>query len=390
MRIGMITACYHPVINGVTQMVSLYRRHLTALGHEVTIFTLGEPDPCDDELKIIRSPGLPVKDGYHLGWRYSRKAQARLRQMQVIHCHHLGMGMEFAYRYSNGPIMFTNHTRYDLHAGVHLPLPQRLVTALMRQIWPKLAGLADVVVTPSASMRTILREFGVQGRIEVIANGIDLESFRQPNRPLTKDDLGLDDSTILCLYVGRLSLEKRVDVLLAQFALAQKRIPKAHLMLIGSGTQQNPLKRQAERLGIAPFIHFAGAVAPQAIPDYLAAADIFVTTSPAESHPLAVMEAMAAGLPVAAPVAPGLVDLIASGLTGLLVRDPQPGLASALVTLGTDEAERHRLGRAAQIASERFDIRKTIEQTLAIYERLCQTRPDLHKQRANSRGSYYH
>lgn len=389
MRIGMVTACYYPVINGITRMLSLYQQHLTALGHEVTIFTLGDHDPRDDELKIIRSPGLPVKDGYHLAWRYSRRAQACLQQMHVIHCHHLGMGIEFAYRYSHGPIIFTNHTRYDLHVGVHLPLPQRLIKALMRQIWPKLAALADVVVTPSASMREILRDFGVRCPIEVIANGIDLRSFHQPGRPLTKGDFGLNDSTILCLYVGRLSPEKRVDVLLTQFALAQKLIPKIHLLLIGSGTQQKQLERQAAQLGIAPFTHFAGAIAPEAIPDYLAAADIFVTASPAESHPLAVIEAMAAGLPVAAPMAPGLVDIIESGLTGLLVRDQQSGLASALATLGTDVTERHRLGRAARIASERFDIRNTIEQTLTIYERLCHTHPHLQRQRANNRGSCY-
>lgn len=385
----MVTACYQPVINGVTQMLSLYQRHLTDMGHEVTIFTLGEPAPGDGDLHIIRSPGLPVKDGYHLGWRFSRQAQAGLQQMELVHCHHLAMGMEFAHRYSHCPIIFTNHTRYDLHAGVHLPLPHRLIKALMKQIWPRLAGLADVVVTPSASMRTILREFGLRGPIEVIANGIELQFYRRPGRPLTKADLGLDGSTVLCLYVGRLSPEKRVDLLLAQFALAQKQSPNLRLMLIGGGAQHNQLRRQAERLGIEAVTHFAGAVPPQAIPAYLAAADIFVTASPAETHPLAVIEAMAAGLPVAAPAAPGLVDIVESGVTGWLVQDRPAGLAGALVALAADEDARHRQGRAAQTASERFDIRHTIAQTVDIYERLVETRPDLQRRRPNGRRAGY-
>ena len=60
MHIGMVTACYKPVINGVTRMVALYKHHLEALGHEVTIFTLGEPDPAGDEPGVVRSPAVSL------------------------------------------------------------------------------------------------------------------------------------------------------------------------------------------------------------------------------------------------------------------------------------------------------------------------------------------
>jgi len=181
MRIGMVTACYKPVINGVTRMVLLYKQHLESLGHEVTVFTLGEPDPAGEEPSVVRSPAIPVADGYYVSMRYSRKAQVLLSQMDIIHCHHLFMSVEMAHRYGRCPIVYTNHTRYDLYTGSYTPLPQPAADALMRQIWPEFTDFADVVITPSASVRRVMLDFGVRRPIEVIENGVDLRPFRQPS-----------------------------------------------------------------------------------------------------------------------------------------------------------------------------------------------------------------
>ena len=95
MKIGMVTAVYKPVINGVTNMVSLYKRHLSELGHEVTVFTLGDPDPRGDEAGVVRSRALPLRVyGYHFGVGYAPQVQDRLREMDVLHCHHLVAGVD--------------------------------------------------------------------------------------------------------------------------------------------------------------------------------------------------------------------------------------------------------------------------------------------------------
>ena len=90
MRIGMVSATYDPsVINGAVRMVTLYKQHLEALGHEVTIFTLGDEQDGDREARIVRSPGFRLGDhGYFVGLRYSREAQMLLTKMEVVHCHH--------------------------------------------------------------------------------------------------------------------------------------------------------------------------------------------------------------------------------------------------------------------------------------------------------------
>ncbi len=385
MRIGMVTACYKPVVNGVTRMVSLYKKHLQAAGHEVTIFTLGDPDP-DDGPEVIRSPGLMLGDyGYYISARYSSKAQALLQEMDVVHCHHLFMSVEMAHRYGRSPIVYTNHTRYDLYTGSVTSLPQPAADAIMRQIWPEFTDYADVVVSPSDSIREVLLEFGVRRPIELIENGIDLRPFHNPPQPCSKTSLNIPETAVLVTYVGRLSPEKDIDILLEQFAVAKDVIPNLHLMIVGNGASRPELEKQTSQLGVADSVLFTGSLAYENIGNYLAAADIFATASVTEVHPLTVIEAMATGLPVAAIASPGIIDTVESGVSGLLTNKPAGGLAAALVGLASNKAWRQQMGAAAQSASKRFDIDNTIQRTIDLYNRLHQERPDLKRKRMHGR-----
>lgn len=382
MRIGMVTACYKPLINGVTQMVSLYKQHLEARGHEVTIFTLGDPDPAGDEPGVVRSPAISLgESGYYLGMRYTHAAQELLHQMEIIHCHHLFMSVDMAHRYGRCPIVYTNHTRYDLYTGTYIPLPQPAADALMRQIWPEYTDLADIVITPSESVRQVMFDFGVRQPIVVIENGVDLQPFRHPSRPCRKTDLGFSESDTLFIYVGRLATEKNLDILLEQFAIAQDIVPNLALLLVGKGPLHEELQSLAYELGIAAKVHFTGPVDYKEVANYLAAADLFVTASVTEVHPLTVIEAMAAGLPVVAVSSPGIVDTVEAGHSGLLTKRLNGGLAAAMVALALTPHRRQQMTEAAREASERFDIRHTVTRTLELYQTLRETRPDLTRHR---------
>lgn len=372
MQIGMITACYKPVVNGVTRMVSLYKSELEKLGHEVTVFTLGRPDPNGDEPGVIRSPGLPLPLGYHLAPRYTAQARARLRQMDILHCHHLLMGLELAYRYGRSPILYTNHTRYDLYTGNYLP--QAVADRLLRRFWPRLTALADLIVTPSASMRQVMRSFGVRRPITVVENGVDLRPFHTPTDPFTKTRLGLPETAVVAVYVGRLAPEKNLPCLLEQFAQARQDCPDLHLLLLGQGPLAAKLRQQANGLGVATAVHFTGELPNEQVANYLAAADFFATASVSEVHPLTLIEALAAGLPIVAPTAPGMVDIVTPHQTGLLTAPDQ--LAAAMRLLAQQPDQRQRLSQAARQASHRYDIRHTVQHSLALYERLHQTYPD--------------
>lgn len=386
MRIGMVTATYNPsVVNGALRMVALYRRYLEAAGHEVTIFTLGEPDEEDDDPRIVRSPGIPLGDhGYYVTIGYTREAQRLMGEMDILHCHHLFMSVEMAHRYARCPIVYTNHTRYDLYTGTYIPLPQPAADAIMRQIWPEFTDLADVVVVPSESVRQVMLDFGVRCPTVVIENGIELEPLLNPSRPRERTEFGIPADAPLAIYVGRLSSEKNLALLLEQFLVARQIVSDFHLLLLGSGPQQSELEQYAADLGLTDSVHFLGRVPFEDVCNYLAAADFFVSASMSEVHPLTVIEAMAVGLPVAAPVAPGFIDTVAPGRSGYLTDLPESGLAAAMVALAIDRERCKRMGQVAQDdACQRFDIKRTIDLTLQLYVDLLNKRPDLKRRKGH-------
>lgn len=382
MRIGMVTACYKPVINGVTRMVALYRQHLENFGHEVTIFTLGKPDPAGDDPGVIRSPGLPLgHTGYYVGVRYTRQAQALLEQMDIIHCHHLFMSVELAHRYAHYPIVYTNHTRYDLYAAAYTPLSFPATRFILRQAWPYFSHRANMVIAPSASVMQVLLAYGLRTPITVIENGIDLQPFHHPPRPQNKTSLGIPENATLLVFVGRLAPEKNIKTLLAQFAQLHARAAlngqAVHLLVVGSGPLTRELSALQATYQLDGYVHLAGAAPYEAVPNLLAAADLFITASVSEVHPLTIIEAMAAGLPVIGVASPGLSDTVISGKTGLLTTTPDT-LAEAALPLVLHKAQRQKMSAAARQASYRYNIERTCQLTLKLYKQLLYPTPSYH------------
>jgi 1,2-diacylglycerol 3-alpha-glucosyltransferase len=343
----------------------------------VTIFTLGDPDP-NDATEIVRSPGIPLGDyGYYFSTRYSNRAQLLLQEMDIIHCHHLLMSVEMAHRYGSAPIIYTNHTRYDLYTGTIISIPQPAADAIMRKIWPEFSDFADIVITPSESVKTIMEDFGVRRPIRLIENGVDLRAFHHPSAPQKKHSLGWKEDDVVVTYVGRLAAEKNLELLLEQFAIANELAPNLRLMLIGDGPARQTLQKKAAELNLESTARFLGAVPAAMVANILSAADFFATASISEVHPLTIIEAMGAGLPVIASHSPGISDTVESKKTGLLTNHPRGGLAAGMVALALNPDLRQKMGQQAFLESKRYSIEKTVEKTIQLYEECLQMRPDL-------------
>jgi glycosyltransferase involved in cell wall biosynthesis len=138
-------------------------------------------------------------------------------------------------------------------------------------------------------------------------------------------------------------------------------------------------------MGLARKVHFVGEVANEMVPNYLAAADFFVTASVTEVHPLTIIEAMASKLPIVAAASPGIVDTVDHAVSGYLSRHEQGGLAAAMVALAGDPDRCRRMGAAARKSSEQFDISSTVNQTVDLYQELRRTRPDLKREKEHGR-----
>jgi 1,2-diacylglycerol 3-alpha-glucosyltransferase len=374
MNIGMLTDVYKPVINGVTNLISLAKREMELQGHRVTVFTFGNREPCENEPDVVISPAVPLADtGYHLSLTYSREARAKIQEMDVLHAHHPFVSGRLATRYGrlyNLPIVFTNHTRYDLYARSYLPAVPPMLTQLMLESYmPAFTALCDLVIAPSFGIKRVLRELGVQKEIRVVPNGIDLERIRHPATEITRAELGIDDDASVLIYCGRLGPEKNVDFLLEAFRGVSEAVPGAHLVLVGGGPAAPRLQEQActcER------VHFVGQVPYGAVAGYLAIADVFVTASVTEVHPLSVIEAIASGLPVAAIRSPGIEDTIRNRIDGYLSSENLCSYTAMLVKILMEPGPRRIMARNALERSSDYDIRTTATIMLEEYERLIE------------------
>lgn len=373
MRIGMLCDMYKPHTSGVTNHIALTKAALESLGHEVWVFTFGKLDFADDESRIVRSPGIPYgSTGYNFGLGYSRDARAALSAMDLLHVHHPFMSGRFALdlkRRSGTPVVFTNHTRYDLYSDVYAGfVPKSVRRGYIATYLRRFCSAVDATISPSAGVRDILETLGVTSRIDVVPNGIDTAPFREAT-PLPREQLGLSAEDIAIAYLGRLGGEKRTGMLLESFAEVARRHPEAALVFVGDGPERDSLEQATTSAGLVDRVVFAGAQPYELVPRYLASCDAATTASVSEVHPLTVIECMAAGLPVLGIDSPGVGDTIVDGESGLVVAD-DGSFPAAMARLVSDASLRARLADGAAARAADFDISRTIHELLAVYERV--------------------
>jgi 1,2-diacylglycerol 3-alpha-glucosyltransferase len=378
MRIGMMADIYTPHVSGVTNSIALSKRWLEKAGHEVFVFTFGDDEVVDHEKNIIRTTGVPVVDtGFYLNLRYNSQARRLLCSMDVTHVHHPFVSGSLAMRYCsprNIPIVFTNHTRYDLMTQAYVPLlPESISDVALKAYLSPFYRACDLIIVPSISMRQILIEhFEVDTSVKVIPNGLDLASYRMKLQPIDRAQFGFTKDDVISVYVGRLSPEKNLSLLLRAFYGVAMTYDHVRLLLIGDGPERENLEAQVKLMDIGNKVFFTGMIDYKEIPVYLTASDIFVTPSSAETFGLSTVEAMAAGLPVLGMDAPGSQDIIVDGVTGLVTSDDLAVFTAKLVLLSTNHELRREMGKQALVASEKYDIETTTGELLMHYQRLIE------------------
>ena len=240
----------------------------------------------------------------------------------------------------------------------------RLGQAIIHWQWAYQTRKCTAVIAPSAHVKTIMEAYGIKAPIHTFHNGIERELFTAAPAPLTKADLGIDPDQPTAVYSGRLANEKDVLSLLDAFAQAQTHVPNLHLLVIGNGQQKAEFQEKITDLGLQNHISLLGWLPFEQVGNYLAAADFFVTASKSEVHPLTIIEAAAAGLPIIAPETQWVRDALPETTAVLSSND----LTQSIITLAKDKALCQELSLAARKASEPYDIHHTVTQTIALYE----------------------
>ncbi len=214
--------------------------------------------------------------------------------------------------------------------------------------------------------------------VHFVPNGVDVDRFR-PQHSRTgalRTRFAIDAGAPLVGFVGRLSPEKGPDLFLRAALSIRAQCPDARFVLVGEGAMLKQLQGFASRFGIADAVHFAGS--QEDMPAVFNEFDVVVSSSLSEAMPLAVMEAMASGVPVVACKVGGIPDLVEHGVTGWLANESDyDELATRTVELLQDDALRSAAGKAARSrAVARFALDQSVEATARLFSQLTAQRSD--------------
>jgi glycosyltransferase involved in cell wall biosynthesis len=214
--------------------------------------------------------------------------------------------------------------------------------------------------------------------VHFVPNGVDVERFRPQHARggALRTRFAIDADAPVVGFVGRLSVEKGPDLFLRAALSIRAQRGDAHFILVGEGAMLKQLQAFAQRFGIADAVHFAGS--QDDMPAVFNELDVVVSSSLSEAMPLAVMEAMASGVPLVACKVGGIPDLVEHGVTGWLADEGDyEELATRTVDLLQDDSLRRAAAKAARArAVARFSLDQSVEATSRLLAQLAAQRVD--------------
>ena len=323
-------------------------------------YLLQHKDQLRDRLESAGVRTYCLEARHETDMRWARRLQSLIvsERYDVVHAHspYAASVARIALRLmprSRRPVLFyTEHNNWNSYSR-----PTRLANRLTAR-WDdaRFAVSGDAHASMSASLRATT---------EVITQGISLRSLQaaRNSRSSIRHALGIGDDEVLALTVANLRAEKAYPDLLqaAHIAIAaMPDWPRLRFAAVGQGPQQSRVADHHRRLDLGEDFLLLGQRSD--IVDLLHSADMFVLSSHYEGLPIALLEAMAAGLPAVVTAVGGIPDVVRDGVEGRLVPARRPELlAAAIVELAADERARRQLAEGARQRAGDFDLGRSVE-----------------------------
>jgi glycosyltransferase involved in cell wall biosynthesis len=408
----IVTDQYAPMIGGVPSVTGALARGLSERGHAVAVIApgtrlpgagqhgagLGRPGlpgagPSDDPVAVDFRGSLPWPwyEGQRLGLLPPAAAGRAIAAFapDVLHLHSpltLGLGARRAARRHGVPVIYTNHylplnvwpALAHAHAGTGGRRTDRARESAFYAFVTGFANRCDYVTAPTVTALRLLRSHGLRVPSQAVSNGVDLARFSPGiGDEALRSRYALPAGRPVIVSVGRLSGEKRADVLIA--AMARLGGPAGGdgseaplLVLAGTGPDDQKLRSLARHHGVADQVRFLGYVPDDDLPGLYRLADVFAIASQAELQSLATMAAMASGLPVVAVDAGALAELVRPGENGFLARPGRAGeVADCLDLLCRDSGLRARMAKASARIIGDHDRHRLLARWESIYRALA-------------------
>lgn len=382
MKILIPADLYWPTINGVATFSRNLAKGLADLGHEVMVIAPSQNGKrckeVDGNYVVVRTASVPFLpyQNFRISPTPGREVKKIIQEFDpdVIHIQMLMWIGQAAMKYGNKygiPIVSTNHAMPEnLMDNIRLLAPvARPINFMLKQYGARFHSKSDYVTLPTQSAIDMFKAMDkIDVPMEAISNGIDLVRF-QPGTP--SDELikkySLPTDRPIITYVGRLDAEKHLWVLIKAFAKVLKST-KAHLLIVGDGTDRLNIRDLAHELGVMDHITFAGLVSEEDKVALHQVGTVFAMPSPMELQSIATLEAMASGLPVVAVDAGALSELCQDKRNGFLCeRDNFEQMADGIVAILKDKELHKTYSKNSLEIAKTHDLRTTLKRFETIY-----------------------
>lgn len=355
-------------VGGAQKLISAYADSAAAHGLSPVVITLREDGaPFIEEsihasgIKIIhlRAPSLfNVRRFQRLVW-VLQEERVDLVQTHLSYANILG---SLAAHSAGIPSIATLHS-VAVRGGLKAKILKWIETLVLRRYATRILAVGQMVADINQG------KYG-RRKVDVIPNGIPKPQFPPAQeRDRLRREIAGDSSGLIIITVGRFSRAKGYEDMIKAFQLLRQSAPQPKLLMVGSGGIVETIKHQIETLDLEQSVILTGE--REDVPQLLASSDVFASSSHREGLPLAVLEAMMAGLPVVA-TSVGDIPNVVTKETGVVVPPHRPELlAEALDDLLKNPKKREAMGKAAyRRAMDEYSVDAWMRKHIALYQQV--------------------
>ena len=370
LRIALFSGNYNYVRDGANQALNRLVGSLLEQGAAVRVYSPTTDTPAFVPTgDLVSIPSIPFPVPGRSEYRFPIKLSAQVRRdlkdfkPNLIHVSSPDIVGRRAVSYAQQakiPAVASMHTRFESYLQYYkMAFLEPLMIADLRRFYRR----CDAVVAPSESMAQEMHAQGMADHVGIWSRGIDRARFNPARRDNGwRQSLGIADGDIVIGFLGRVVMEKGLDVFCDSIAALTARGVAHKILVIGDGPARDWLAKQL------PEARFAGFQDGDALGRAVASMDILFNPSVTETFGNVTLEAMACAVPVVAADATGSQSIITDGVTGQLVAPGSiAGFAEALAAYCTDHALRHTHGKAAQAATDAYDWNRINQVLIDIY-----------------------
>ena len=375
LRIALFSGNYNYVRDGANPALNRLVGFLLRQGAHVRVYSPTTETPAfppTGDLVSVPSVPIPGRSEYQLAYRLSTRVRRDLEAFKpnLVHVAAPDIVAHRAVTWARAhgiPVVSSVHTRFDTYLQYYgMKYLEPAARAIMRRYYRR----CDAIVVPAESTAAILRAQRMNDDISLWSRGVDREQFNPERRNLEwRRGHGIQDDEMVVAFLGRLVLEKGLDVFSDAIDAARQKGASLKVLAIGDGPARDYFR---ERL---PDAIFTGQLTGTELATALASSDVFLNPSITETFGNVTLEAMACGLPVVAAAASGATSLVQDKITGRLSR---PGdidaFADALVDYQRNPELRKKHGEAGLAFAKTMDWDEINAAVMHVYERVIERR----------------